>query len=94
MDQPKSIFSMNFEQSRRLGKLATGTVAMIEGQWKYVRFIGAIRFPYMPKLEDALYDIAKDPDENVNLVDQQKDVAAHMRESIDHEIQKHGGPLE
>jgi arylsulfatase A-like enzyme len=88
-----AVFSMSFEQSNRFGKLDTGSVAMIEGRWKYVHYRGKAHYPLMPNLEDSLYDVQSDPGENVNLITAEPAVAAAMRSVIEEKLRLHGGPL-
>ena len=88
-----AVFSMNFEQSSRFGKLDTGTVAMIEERWKYVHYRGKPKYPLMPKLEDSLYDLQTDPNENTNLIPAQPEIAAKMLGVIQDQLRQHGGPV-
>jgi len=88
-----AVFSMSFEQSNRFGQLDTGSVAMIEGRWKYIHYRGNPQYPLMPTLEDSLYDLQSDPGENVNLITAQPAIAATMRSTIDENLRQHGGPL-
>lgn len=88
-----SVYSMNFEQNSRFKTLTNGSVAMIEGRWKYVHFMGRIHYPMMPVLVDALYDLDADPGENINLVTKQVAVAARMLASIEEQLRRHGQVL-
>lgn len=90
----RAVFSMNFQQSRRLGPLDTGTVAMVEGRWKYVHYLGKINYPHIPPLEDELYDLAADPRETANQVADQAQVAERMRREIEAKLAQHGGRIE
>jgi len=89
----RAVFSMNFQQSRRLGPLDTGTVAMLEGRWKYVHYLGRINYPHMPALEDELYDLAADPHEMANQAADQAEVAERMRREIEAKLAQHGGRI-
>jgi len=91
LDRP--VFSMIFEQSNRFGVLHTGSVAMIEGRWKYVRYRGQSKYPYMPKLEDLLYDLQADPGENSNLIAIEPIIASRMRAAIEEKLRVHGEPV-
>lgn len=86
----KPAFSMNFEQTPRYGPLNTGSVAVIDGSWKLVHFIGHPHYPDMPPLRDALYDLASDPGETMNLIDAQPAQAAKLRTLIDDELTRYG----
>ncbi|HEY5896406.1 MAG TPA: sulfatase-like hydrolase/transferase [Burkholderiales bacterium] len=85
----RPVFSMNFQQSSRSGSLANGSVAMILGQWKYVAYFGAISYPYMPDLNDALYDLEQDPWETDNLASAHPEVALRMRGEIEARLGRH-----
>jgi arylsulfatase A-like enzyme len=91
-DRP--VFSMNFQQSRRFGPLQNGSVAMIHGWWKYVHYFGSIKYPQMPELRDALYDLEADPSETRNLASVRPDVAARMRGEIEARLRGHAGRAE
>jgi arylsulfatase A-like enzyme len=92
MDGP--VFSMNFEQNPRFTELKVGSIAMIEGRWKYVRYLGHLRGPLIPALADALYDFQSDPGETINLVSVEAAVAARMRAAIDEQVRRHDQPPE
>ena len=89
----RAVFAMNFQQSHRLGPLQTGTVAMLQGRWKYVHYFGRIHYPFIPPLEDALYDLVADPREGSNLIALEADVAERMRGEIKAELARHGGRI-
>ena len=90
----RAVFSMNFQQSKRLGPLDTGSVAMLEGRWKYVHYTGKIHYPHIPPLEDELYDLAADPHEAVNRIAAEAEVASRMRREIQAKLEKHAGRIE
>ncbi|MES2353782.1 MAG: sulfatase [Pseudomonadota bacterium] len=90
----KPVFSMNLERNDRFGKLQNGSVTMIDGHWKYVRYLDHPAFPKMPMLVDSLYDLKNDPSESVNLAAVAPEVAANMRTAIEAQLQLHGGPLQ
>jgi arylsulfatase A-like enzyme len=92
LDRP--VFAMNFQQSRRLGALETGIVAMLQGRWKYVHYFGHIYYPRMPQLEDALYDLALDPGETWNQIPLRARLAGEMRAAIEAQLRQHGRPIE
>jgi arylsulfatase A-like enzyme len=83
------VFSMNFEQNSRFGPLRTGSVAMLEDRWKYVHYTGPIRYPNMPALTDALYDLQIDPGEIHNLAATEPGVAARMQAAILQQMRMH-----
>lgn len=84
-----AVFSMNFERASRFGKLSVGTVAIIDGPWKYVRYIG-----YRPSdlhgLTDALYDVVKDPAETIDQSAAFPLVSARLRQAIDAQMAARG----
>jgi arylsulfatase A-like enzyme len=88
-DRP--IFSMNFMMNSRFGPLQTGTVAMIDGRWKYVHYCGYAPSAALPALQDELYDLEADPYEEHNVIAQQVDIAAHMKAAIALHLRIHGG---
>ncbi len=90
-DRP--IFSMNFEQNPRYAALTTGSVAVIDGHWKLIHYMGPLHYPFMPPLHDQLFDLATDPNEDVNLAKERPRVLARLLGLIDAELSRHGGPL-
>jgi arylsulfatase A-like enzyme len=86
-----AIFSMNFEQNPRFAALKTGSVAVIEGRWKLIHYMGALHYPFMPPLHDELYDVVADPGERTDLAAQQPARVRQLRELIDAALARHGG---
>jgi arylsulfatase A-like enzyme len=86
----KPAFSMNFEQNPRHAHLAVGSVAVIDGQWKLVHYLGHPHYPQMPALHDALYDLAADPGETHDLAAAQPAEVAQLRALITAELSRHG----
>jgi len=89
---PSPVYSMAFQQNGLFTALQTGTVAMLEGQYKYIRYLGEIKYEFMPKLEDGLYDLSADPGELRNLAGEMPDRAAKMRAAIDAKVTAHSLP--
>ncbi|MGH8327663.1 MAG: sulfatase family protein, partial [Steroidobacteraceae bacterium] len=87
----RAIFSMNFEQNPRFGALKTGSVAVIEGRWKLIHYMGALHYPDMPRLHDELYDVVADPGERTDLAAQQPAVVRQLRSLIEAALARHGG---
>jgi arylsulfatase A-like enzyme len=87
----RAIFSMNFEQNPRFGALKTGSVAVIEGRFKLIHYMGAIHYPYMPALHDELYDVLADPGERTNLAAQRPEVVRRLRGLIAAALARRGG---
>lgn len=87
----RAIFSMNFEQNPRFAALKTGSVAVIQGRWKLIHYMGALHYPYMPPLHDQLYDVVSDPSELHDLAAQQPAVVQRLSGMIDTALARHGG---
>jgi arylsulfatase A-like enzyme len=90
-DADRAIFSMNFEQNPRFGALKTGSVAVVQGRWKLIHYMGAIHYPFMPALHDELYDVVADPGERTDLAAQQPEVVRQLRGLIAAALARHGG---
>ena len=86
-------FSMNFEENRRCGALGKGAVAAIEGRWKLIHYMGALRYPLMPQFADELYDVQADPHELTNRVSAEPLEARHLLGLLQSELQRHGAGL-
>jgi arylsulfatase A-like enzyme len=87
--QPRPVFAMNFEENSIFGPLEKGTVALVNGRYKYVRHLGRVSYPDMPKLEDEFYDVIKDPTESNDLAATSPEIAASMRNAIDAAVSQH-----
>lgn len=88
-DRP--VFSMNFEQNPRFAALRTGSVAVVDGRWKLIHYLGRLRYPFMPPLRDELYDVVSDPGERDNLAARQPAVVRRLLGLIDTALAQHGG---
>lgn len=86
------VFSMNFQESSKFGRLENGTIAAIEGRWKYIHYRGRIRSSQAPRLEDALYDLQNDPGESANLATIHPAIASRMLGAIEEQLRKHVRP--
>lgn len=89
----RPVFSMNFEQNRRYGRLTTGSVAVIDSGWKLVHFFGHPHYQDMPPLRDQLYDIADDPLEERNLATRNRERVEELRRLIDEALARHGNGM-
>ena len=87
----RPIFTMNFEQNPRFAPLRTGSVAVVDGRWKLIHYMGKLHYPFMPVLHDELYDVVADPDERHDLAAQQPAVAQRLLRLINTELAQHGG---
>jgi arylsulfatase A-like enzyme len=87
------IFSMNFEQNGRCAPLTTGSVAVIEGRWKLVEFMGRMRYPLMPQERRRLYDLQTDPGELVDRAATEPMETARLEGLIDQKLARYGGAL-
>jgi len=88
----KPVFSMSFEENPRYAALTTGTVAVLQDNWKLVHYMGMLHYPMMPSVHDELYDIAADPGEARNRIEDQPQRAADLQHLIAAELERHGGP--
>ena len=86
-------FSMNFERNRRFDSLTTGTIAMMQGRWKYVHYLNLKPYLLMPPMPDELYDVASDPREQSNLAETEPLRAEQMKGAILRELAKHSAPV-
>jgi arylsulfatase A-like enzyme len=87
----RPVFAMNFEENHRRSALTTGSVAVIEGPWKLVRYTGALHYPQMPHLDDELYDLLSDPGETTNRASDEPAKLERLRELVTLELDRHGG---
>lgn len=87
----RAIFTMNFEQNPRFAALKTGSVAVFEGRWKLIHYMGALHYPDMPPLHDELYDVVSDPGEQHDVAAQQPAVVQRLLGLIDAGLAQHGG---
>ena len=78
------VFAMNRDLST---SKHTFSLAMRQGNWKYVTHFGPWVHPW-PQRE--LYDLDQDPNENTNLVDRRPDIAGPMHRRILEELAKRG----
>jgi arylsulfatase A-like enzyme len=86
-DRP--VFSMTFEMNSRFGPLRTGTVSMIDSNWKYTSYRGYRTSASLPLLLDELFDLSVDPSERNNMIDERPDLAARMKAEVDRQLQSH-----
>jgi arylsulfatase A-like enzyme len=87
------VFAMNFEQNPRRSSLVTGSVAVIEGHWKFVEYMGTLHYRLMPPLNDQLYDLSADPNEQANQISDFPDEAQRLRGVIAAELLRHGAAV-
>ncbi|MBU5636066.1 sulfatase [Geomonas sp. Red69] len=76
--QEQRVFSMNLEQNYQKAVVKLGTVSVVEGKYKYVCSLNT------PKEE--LYNLARDPEENDNLVKKDPARAAKLKAVIFNEL--------
>jgi hypothetical protein len=75
---PRPVFTMNFERNSAFSVLSQGTVALIEGGYKYIHYLGINSVGR----EDELFNLMQDPNELSNLIARKEDTAATMRAQI------------
>jgi len=90
---PRAIFSMNFEQNPRYAALKTGSVAVIQGRWKLIHYMGRLHYPDMPPLHDTLYDLLADPAERTDVAAQHPATVRRLLRLIQAGLARHGGPV-
>lgn len=78
------VFSMNRDLQNGQHTL---NVAMRDGDWKYVIHLGRWKYPWP---QEELYNLAKDRNEQANLVNSQPAQAIAMRQRVVAEIVRHG----
>jgi arylsulfatase A-like enzyme len=86
-------YTMDFEQNGRLARLSTGSIAVVDGRWKLVHYMGVQRYPLMPSLHDALYDLESDPGELHDRAGARPDQMRRLEALISDELARHGGSL-
>jgi arylsulfatase A-like enzyme len=89
----RAIFSMNFEQNPRYAALKTGSVAVIQGRWKLIHYMGALHYPDMPPLRDQLFDLLADPGEQHDLAAQHPATVRRLLSLIEAGLARHGGAV-
>jgi len=89
----KPVFTMNFEENPRRSALTTGSVAVVEGRWKFVQYMGILHYRMMPPLHDELYDLSADPNELTNRISDYPDEAERLRKLIAAQLELHGRAL-
>lgn len=83
------VFSMNFEDSLRYSKLPAGSVAVIDGPWKFIHRFGYYPGMYPVSLEDSLYNLHDDPDETYNAAQERPDVAGRLMSMVFNQLKAH-----
>lgn len=91
---PTPAFTMNFEENHFRSALGTGSLAVIDGHWKLVQYLGALHYPQMPPLNDELYDLLSDPGETTNRASDQAGEVKYLRNLGALELARHGGALQ
>lgn len=85
------IFAMNFEENRRDAPLTTGSVAVLDGRWKLLHYMGRLHYEHIPRLHDELYDIVADPGELTDLAAQEPQQVQLLSTLAAQELARHGG---
>ncbi len=87
----RPVFAMNFEENHRDAPLTAGSLAVIQGRWKLMHYMGQLHYPQMPALHDELYDISSDPDELTDLAAQQPQETRRLTALATAELARHPG---
>jgi arylsulfatase A-like enzyme len=90
----RPIYAMNFEENASHAQLVTGSIAAMDGRWKFVEYKGWLHYPLMPILGDELYDLSADPDERKNLLKEHPEQADRLRGLVAAELGQHSGALQ
>ena len=78
---PAPVFSMNFQNASAFGNLKRGSVAVIDGQWKLVKYFG-----HEQGLVDELHNLTADPHEDLNVIASNPDIARRLEALITEHI--------
>jgi arylsulfatase A-like enzyme len=87
----RTVFTMNFEENSDTAALTTGALAVVQGSWKLIQYLGPLHYPNMPLLPDELYDLAGDPGETTNRAADSAAVHERLSELAAAELGRHGG---
>lgn len=87
----RTVFTMNFEENSDTAALTTGALAVVQGSWKLIQYVGPLHYPNMPLLPDELYDLAGDPGETTNRAADSAAVHERLSELAAAELGRHGG---
>ncbi len=85
-DPQRPVFVMDSKSAPRYGPMTDGSFTVIQEGYKLIHYI---REPAEP---DELYDLENDPDELVNLADQQPDRADRLRSLIQQKLSAANAP--
>lgn len=86
------VFSMDFEENSSFAPLRTGSVAVIDGHWKLIHYLGRLHYPLMPRLSDELYDLGSDPTETRNRIAEQPQLARSLAQILTGELARVSAP--
>ncbi len=85
-DPLRPVFVMDSKSAPRYGPMTDGSFTVIQEGYKLIHYI---REPAEP---DELYDLENDPDEMLNIVDQQPDRADSLRQLIEQKLAEANEP--
>ena len=88
----RHVLAMNFELSRSLGVLSNGSVAIIDGNWKYVYFFGNAG-KSNSDVRNQLYDLSTDPGEENNLSDRNPEQSRRLQNVILGDYNQYSGAI-
>jgi arylsulfatase A-like enzyme len=80
-NDPRSVYTLEAKKSRPFGKITPGSAAILKGDYKLTYY-----FDY-PELKETgplleVYDLTNDPEEMINLVDEQRETTAALYEEL------------
>lgn len=87
--EPGAVFSVEAKTNARHLPLTTGTVAMMEGPYKLIRYLGYARL----QRAYEFYDLAADPEELADLYPSHPPEAERMQEELEHKIDQVNQPF-
>lgn len=89
IDKHAPAYSMSLAENLNSNELRNGSIAMVDGPYKYVHYFGHLRYPHMPQLEDELYNVVADPLEVHNLISTDQELASKMKGEIEAQMASH-----
>lgn len=89
---PRAAWAMNLEQNPRSRPTERGTVALVDGDWKYVHVLGRPAYDLSLPLQDGLFHLGEDPGEQRDRRAINPAVAERMKARIQRYVQAPDAP--